>query len=203
MEIRPFISFCLRPVVKFQDETDIEDVRESLIEGREIGHVRRWTGGRNRIWVLPSDELNDLIAGLSPDSAGEPVVDALGLNMPRGGGPQEELAMLAIQYPEEHGVACAQPAAIDANWSAANYYLSYPLEDGWGRTQSRSGANMRVRERIHQDFTCGLDNRYRVEYIGLAPQRKENRPKLVEEALKRLGYWDDSDDRTELRVAQP
>lgn len=145
-----------------------------------------WPGRRGIVWVTSKMDYEAKLNSASPTSRASVLKDALGLTRPHWlekGGMYE---LVAVLYPESFGHPCLQPTSLDVWWrDPGHFYLSYGEYDGWGRTQSCSGKESAMRERIHRGFE-GLGDGFRAFYVGIVTDEVANRDLLLPEAYSRV-----------------
>src|SRR5205814_1503768 len=99
--------------------------------------------------------------------------------------------LILVRYPVVFAPACAQPTALDADWSRNDqYFVSYHNHDAWGRTQSVSAAEQPIKERIHRRFR-GLTDEFEAYYVGTVHRLTENRQELLRACYNRLQAVDE------------
>jgi hypothetical protein len=188
VEILNFRRFYLSQYPYTNSPEDIQDIRDNFFDGNDfvdwVDLNQAWSGGLPLVFVLSYRELRELITtGLNK---GDIVNDALGLNYVFGGATDGKPDFLGVVYPESFTTICRQPTALDVPWDGSWFYLSYYNEDSWGRTQSCSGVDQRVKERVHPALDT-IDPYFSGCYIGPAVLGlRKDRIKLLEEAVRRL-----------------
>lgn len=189
--IRNFMKFHVNPNNPHVfDPADVEDVRTSYFDDGATSDLMdiesSWTGGNGIVWVMSYNDYLELTRGKSREERGTSINDALGLNYGPSQATNDGNELVAVKYPPKFDTTCLQPTTLDADWRKDDgFYLSYIKEDGWGRTQSCSGSEAPIRERVHK----GLDG-LSAEYVGLTvgPIRRitPNRAELRSEAFRRV-----------------
>ncbi len=161
-----FIKFYAQPCYHYT-LSEAAAVRDDFFSGqsRTLEDIDRpWTGGNNRAFVLPWEELKRALASKSGDEIATYLNDALGLGKSNGIGEENKPEFVFVRYPKEFdGIEFRQPAALDIDWGQGRcFYLSWHSSDLWGRTQSCCGRERPFRERIHgpigeltSEFTTG------------------------------------------------
>lgn len=140
-----------------------------------------WVGPDKIVWVQPAAELDRVVSESDRGGAATRLHDALGL-WDNWDGP-----MVFIRYPEgvEFG-RCTQPVALDAGWRRhGGCFLSAAEQDGWGRTQSRSGAEESFRERVHGPIER-LSKEFTAHLLDIPSLRPRNTEAMGQEALRRF-----------------
>jgi hypothetical protein len=189
--IRNFMRFHVNPNNPHVfDPADVEDVRTSYFEEGATSDLTdiegSWTGGNGIVWVMSYNDFLELTRGKSREEKGTLINDALGLNYGPSQATNDGNELVAVKYPPEFSNTCLQPTTLDADWRKDDgFYLSYLKKDGWGRTQSCSGNEAPIRERVHK----GLDG-LSVDYVGLTVgpigPLTPSRANLQTEAYRRL-----------------
>lgn len=189
MELSSFITYFLKLI---PDPATVDAVRrEYLADPRAgtLGEIERpWSGARGVVWVLPAAEYEPIRAE-HQRMAAELLNDVLGLGYETGCGADEKPEFIAVRYPpdfeEQYSIRPRKPTSLDAAWEPAGFYISYPNEDGWGRTHSCSGADILQRERVHGTLER-LSDEFTIESVGDCMPPRKNRRKLTERAFQRL-----------------
>lgn len=148
-----------------------------------LGSIRRWwTGSHPLVWVTSLTTLVDLLKGTAEEHVASVLNNYLGLGYPEG------VDLLWVRYPNQFdsSVGVAQPTTLDASWKApSGFYVSYPNENGWGKTQSCSGMLRGAPERVHSYFK-NLTDSYVAEFKGRTKNVKLSRSRLISEANRRV-----------------
>lgn len=155
--------------------------------GVKLGEVEGWWKTRlPNVWVMPFDDLETLVRGVSDNKRGEVVCDSMGLNIYEGVAPDGRPDLVAVVYPKPFSVGCRQPSTLDAWWiDAGRFYVSHLKVDNWGRTHSVSGTKQSQRERVHSLFK-DLTSGFQTYYIGIATPPVEDRNALLDAAYDRF-----------------
>ena len=169
--------------------TDAEEVRRVFFDdpgGLSLGQIRAcWSGRGQIVWVMSSEELSPYPPAPGGGQPASTLVDRLGLPNRIAADSAGKSEFVAVVYPPQLKVRCAQPTALDAHWSSpGGYYISWFKQDAWGRTNSCSGSQPRLRERVHHG-TFRLTDEFRAHYISSSSQPIENRDRLMAEAYYR------------------
>lgn len=142
---------------------------------------RPWVGPQGIVWVLPLSEVAAMIDGKSSEEAATLLHDALGLWVAWKG------PMVYVRYPLEAPLdRYPQPTTFDAGFrQAGGCFLSAAEGDGWGRTQSRSGAPVARRERVHGQIER-LSKAYTLARLGMPSRKPRNDAAIRAEGLERF-----------------
>jgi hypothetical protein len=190
MEIESFTTYYGGPALGLSslDPSDVARVRKRFFRRTTNLHqIDRWYSGVNgRVWVMSKNEFSSICRGIPTDAHASILNNRLGLGFKRGGGPNGEPEMVAIEYPNNFSVGCKQPTMLDHAWNGnLNWYVSDQDRDGWGTTQSCCGTQKGIRERVHSKFK-NLTSDFLTIYIGLANPPPMNNIELIAEAYKRF-----------------
>ncbi|HWB96037.1 MAG TPA: hypothetical protein VG672_05030 [Bryobacteraceae bacterium] len=194
LEIGTFVKFYDAPRsgrgLRLDEVTEVRQLYFEDGSYSDLGDIREvWSGKNGRVWVLPLRDLNAAREAAAREQPGTPVLDALGIPLRQGFGPDYLPDLVAIHYPPDWKTENPprQPTAIDADWQSEEiYYISYGAEDGWGRTHSCSGSASSCRERVHGPF-APLNHGFRGEHIGPAkPLASGDLEHVVQEAYRRF-----------------
>jgi hypothetical protein len=144
-----------------------------------------WSGGRERVWVFPIEELDNLTKSAGGALPKE-LLQALGIPIVSGcGGTGAPLIGLVV-YPEDIELETVQPTCLDANWSGDCFFVPYYRLDDWGRTCHTEGRwQNNMRERIHTTLQGPLTG-FRARPVGEAVGVAVDRRAPLREALRRL-----------------
>lgn len=126
-------------------------------KGQSLGTLDEpWSGGRERVWVFPFEDVSELIDEGSPARATN-VVEALGLNRVRGAGENGAPLMGMVVYPESFSSDVVQPTCLDVTWQGDCFFVPYPPnEGGWGKTCHTAMGDKEIRERVHRTISANM-----------------------------------------------
>jgi hypothetical protein len=191
LDLAAFIKFYASPGYSYSlgDAMEVRRIFLEEFDGKTLEDVKTpWSGPRDRIWVLPADDLSQHEIPGDGDQTARVLNDVLGLGKEVGLPPSTPPELIYVRYPKDYDAcACAQPTALDAEWSRrGGYYLSYANLDHWGRTQSCSGRPEYCRERVHGELPSGLDERFSASQIGRTAPVIRNRVALLRQAYRRF-----------------
>ncbi|AXY73306.1 hypothetical protein D3H65_04625 [Paraflavitalea soli] len=105
---------------------------------------------------------------------------------------------ISFTYPDSFGEMLFQPTTLTGDWGFADdttisfgneFFLSYKLEDFWGRTFSVSGSEKQIKERVHRSLN-GADQKtytFSVDALGPLSNRilRADITQILEEAQER------------------
>lgn len=200
LELSRFIRYYLKPSTGRSSRPDqAEEVLRQYIsdaDGQDLSDITApWAGPSKRVWVLPKEDYVDLVSLADPQHPGTVFQEALGLSYADGIGMNHWPHLISVTYPRQRhgGWNARQPTALDADWTnQPALYVSYPREDGWGRTQNcyqklyTRHTTGYARERVHPSFD-GLTAEFRAADIGLAqPYSSVCQEEVVRAAVARF-----------------
>ncbi len=152
--------------------------------------------GRNKSWVFVADQMEIDATNYLFENKTEDVLDRLGFyheNIDVGD------TYICMNYDSSFNENSYQPDVLTGDWgnvvidklSRGNeFFLSNPLIDEWGRTQSVTGTNIALRERVHQNFDFNDSKFYKMEAkpLGKLPNSisKSNNFVVLKEAINRF-----------------
>lgn len=118
-----------------------------------LENITDWAGWKGITWVLPLlNLLDNLNKRKELQLTINEIIDKTGLNPPNSSPskilPNDEL--LYIEYPKDFTALCFQPSVLSGFWfNKGGLYLSFPKQDGYGRTFSNSAKAHNSKERVH------------------------------------------------------
>jgi len=166
---------------------------ENLISGRRFTTINVCQLSSRNGWVFLACK-TDLTAQLEKKNV-ELLLDNLGFYCQEI---KSSDRYISFDYPPTFNELLFQPTSLTGDWGDADdssiavgneFFLSYRLEDHWGRTFSVSGQDVRIKERVHLslDFAGKKTYTFSVAPLGelLKPIRKANAMTILGEALDR------------------
>lgn len=168
-----------------QINPDRERVREMYIEGEQPLQNVYWrlAGRRGCAWVTRRSAIESFTEGVDRAQVATHLVAGLGLYMASG----DDKEMVLVTYPPsfETHTRVHQPSTLDSRWDRNHYFLSYPREDGFGRTHPLLDGLPPCPERVHPNFEGVLDGLY-TSSIGERRQLEHEITAYLHAALSRF-----------------
>lgn len=187
LTVRDMLTYYLAHRYLVLDRADTTEFLKHVPDGTPLGEVSaEWRGRRPLVWVGSYEAVRTVMKKAeSRDQGATHVADALGLSPDPACDSPEQMVLGVVYPPGFSDAECRQPTTFDATWKEpGGLYLSWPREDGWGRTWSVSGtAADRLKERVHR-MLQGLTDEFTTELLGVATLREPDPDALLQE-----GYW--------------
>jgi len=183
MPLKAFITYSLVNVGTSQE--DVDDVKnyyfKEPFQRVDLSGIA-WSGANETCWVTTLQELQIAIS-IDPQPATH-LNEALGLGYTVS--KINSVEFVAIIYPPDYKLETFKPTVFDgcAGLKRPIRFVSSP-DDSWGYTENTSGNGKNMKERIHKKLD-GLENGFTTFYLGECNGCSDNRPSVLEGAIKRI-----------------
>jgi hypothetical protein len=148
------------------DENELDRYHTQFIKKKKFNSLKVYNLGRTDTWVFVADK--DQIKSVGYNHTKD-ILDRLGFYT---GAIEAGSDYVCIEYDKDFAENTYQPNCLTGDWGSLSakadfngndFFLSYFINDDWGRTHSVTGTGAQFRERVHQNFNYSGKTIYNME----------------------------------------